>query len=402
MNANTRIVILGAGFAGLIAAQRLSRKLPKDKATITLVNAADTFVERTRLHQVATGQRPKTHSIPNMLRGTHAQFVQGRATAIDAARRQVRVQSASGAQALDYDQLIYALGSRTDRTRISGLNHAFTLDASDITELASALKRAAATSGRVLVIGGGLTGIEAATEIAESFPSLRVALATRGRLGNDLSPAGAAHVRAVFARHNITIHDEAIITHIEADCAITASGERLPFDVCINCAGFAAPGLAREAGLAVNSAGQLVMDAFMRSVSHPDVYGAGDAAAFEDDACMPLRMACATAIPMGAHVADNVVAHTLGQPQKPFAFGYVIRCISLGRKDALVQTVDADDAPQPRVITGRRAVWTKEAILRGVMLTFALEKRFDVYRGSVARVAAVQQVATGLSLAAET
>jgi len=81
MNANARIVILGAGFAGMMAALRLSRRLPQAKATITLVNATDTFVERTRLHQVAAGQHPKAYPIHKML-SPRARFVRGRGLSI--------------------------------------------------------------------------------------------------------------------------------------------------------------------------------------------------------------------------------------------------------------------------------------------------------------------------------
>lgn len=377
---NKRIVILGAGFAGMMAALRLSRKLSKHDAEITLVNATDAFVERTRLHQFAAGQRPKTRSIPHMLRGARVQFVQGHATRIQPDQKQLAVETVAGAQTIGYDYLIYALGSRTDRERIPGLTRAYTLDAADAMRLADALPAVATRRGRVLVIGGGLTGIEAATEIAESFPSIQVALATRGALGDDLSASGGAHVRKVFDRLHIAVHDGAAITRVEADAAITASGERIPFDACINCAGFATPGLAREAGLAVNRAGQLLIDAFMRSTSHPEIYGAGDAAAFADEVRMPLRMACATALPMAVHAADNLAARLTGQGQRPFAFGYLIRCISLGRKDALVQTVDARDVPQPRVITGKAAVAIKEGILRSVTTALDMEKRFSLYR----------------------
>ena len=374
------IVILGAGFAGMMAALRLSRRLPKDAATITLVNATGDFVERTRLHQFAAGQHPKTRQITEMLRGTRVKFVQGRAMAIQPNHKQLALETASGMQSLGYDTLIYALGSRTDRERIVGLSNATTLDAADVLRLADALPTIAAKHGRVLVIGGGLTGIEAATEIAERYPAAQVALATRGTLGNDLSAPGAAHVRKVCDRLHIRVHDGAAIARIESDCAITAAGERVPFDVCINCAGFVAPALAREAGLAVNHAGQLVVDAMLRSTSHPEIYGMGDAAAFEEDAQMPLRMACATAIPMAAHAADNLVAQLTGGAPSPFAFGYVIRCISLGRHEGLVQFVDACDVPQPRVVTGGRAVWIKEMILRYVTSSLDAENRFGLYR----------------------
>jgi NADH dehydrogenase FAD-containing subunit len=375
-----KIVILGAGFAGLMAALRLSRTLPKGKASITLVNASEAFVERTRLHQVATGQHPKTYTIADMLRGTHVQFTHGWAKALLSEQKRVVIATTTGEQMLDYDYLIVALGSRTNRDHVTGLGHAYTLDAPDMPRLAEALSRTSARGGRVLVIGGGLTGIEAATEIAEAFPSLQVALATHGRLGDDLSNAGAAHVRAVFARHHIAIHDHAAIKQVEPNGAVLASGERLSFDVCINCAGLVAAPFAREAGLAVNHAGQLLIDAHLRAISYPEIFGVGDAAAFEDEANMPLRMACATALPMAAHVADNLTRLILGDTPTPFGFGYVIRCISLGRSDALVQTVDARDVPQPRVITGQLAVWVKEGILRYVTTALAAEKHFSLYR----------------------
>jgi len=381
------IVILGAGFAGMMAALRLSRKLPKGTAAITLVNASDMFVERTRLHQFAAAQHPKTRRIKDMLRGTRMQFVQGRATSLRPDQKQLTVETATGDQAIPYDHLVYALGSRTDRDRIPGLNNAYTLDAADAMRLAEVLPSVAAERGRVLVIGGGLTGIEAATEIAESFPAAYVALATREALGAHLSAPGAAHVRNVFDRLRIAAHDGAAITRIDEHEVVTASGERLPFDVCINCTGNVPPPLAREAGLAVNDAGQLVMDAFMRSVSHSEIYGAGDAAAFEDSARMPMRMACATAMPMAVQAADNLVAHLAGRKLQPFGYSYVPRCISLGRHDGLLQFVDSHDAMQPRIITGRMAVMMKEGILRFVASSLDAEKRFSLYRSPRTQVA---------------
>ncbi len=383
---NNQIVILGAGFAGVMATLRLSRKLPEGTA-ITLVNTTDAFVERTRLHQFAAAQHPKTRRIADMLGGTRVQFVQGRAASIRPEQKQLTVDTPTGAQSISYDTLIYALGSRTDRERIPGLSHAYTLDAADATRLAEVLPQVAACGGRVLVIGGGLTGIEAVTEIAESFPSAHVALATRGAMGDHLSEPGAAHVRKVFERLHIQVCDAAAIARIDENAAITASGERLPFDVCINCTGNVPPALAREAGLAVNDAGQLVIDAFMRSVSHPEVYGAGDAAAFEDGAHMPIRMACATAMPMAVQAADNLVAHLTGRKLQPFGYSYVPRCISLGRHDGLLQFVDSQDAMQPRIITGRMAVAMKEGILRVVASSLDAEKRFSLYRSSRAQVA---------------
>ena len=382
-----RIVILGAGFAGMMTALRLSRRLPKDGPAITLASASDLFVERTRLHQVATAQNPKTYRIGDMLRGTRVQFVRGGATSIQADQKLLTIETESGSQAIRYDTLVYALGSRPDTQRFPGIAQAFVLDASGARRLAETLPTIAAKRGQVLVIGGGLTGIEAATEIAESFPSARVALATRHTLGDGLSAPGAAHVRTVFERLGIQVHNSQTIVRIENGAAITASGQRLGFETCVNCAGFVASSLARDAGLAATPVGQLEIDAYMRSTSQPDIYGAGDAAAFEPAAHMSLRMACATAMPMAIQTADNLVARYTGQMPQPFAFGYVIRCISLGRRDALVQFVDARDKPEARILTGRLASATKEFILRYVTVSLAAERHFSLYQAPRATVA---------------
>jgi NADH dehydrogenase FAD-containing subunit len=393
----TQVVILGAGYAGMLAALRLSHKTKDANVSITLVNAGDTFVERTRQHQVSAGQRVPAHKITHLLRGTHVQFVQGMAMALRPNENTIDIETCEGRRALRYDQLVYALGSHFDRACIAGAQNAFTLDAGDALKLRGALPQVAAKQGRVLVIGGGLTGIEAATEIAESHPQLHVELATRGALGEAMSPAGTAHLRHVFNRLNITVAAHASIVRIDKHQAVAADGQMFAFDVCVNTSGFVAPALARKAGFAVNESGQVVIDALMRSVSHTNVYAAGDAAAFEDVAQMPLRMACATAMPMAAHVADNLAAWLHGRPQKPFQFGYALRCISLGRRDALVQFVDTNDNAVDRIITGKAGVAVKEIILRGTVFIIQSPRRAAWYPISNSRTARSPAPASGLS-----
>lgn len=392
---NTQVVILGAGYAGMLAALRLSHKTKGENVSITLVNAGENFIERTRQHQVSAGQRVPAQSITHLLRGSGVQFVLGRVMALRPDENCVEMETREGRRNLRYDQLIYALGSHFDRSRIPGAQHALTLDAGDALKLRERLPQVVASSGCVLVIGGGLTGIETATEIAESHPQLHVALVTRGAFGAAMSPAGAAHLRKIFQHLGITVIEQASITRIEAHQAIASDGRALPFDVCVNTTGFVAPALAREAGFVVNASGQILIDGFMRSVSHPNVHVAGDTAAFEEDAAMPLRMACATAMPMAAHVGDNLAALLHNQPQRPFQFGYAVRCLSLGRRDALVQFVDADDRPIDRIITGRAGVTIKEMILRGTVFFVQSPHRAALYGGLKSRTARAS--ASGLS-----
>lgn len=87
MGNQTQIIILGAGYAGLLAALRLAGKTRQHNTAITLVNASDQFVERLRLHEFAANRAFKPRPITHMLRGTGVQFVQGMVMGIDPAAK---------------------------------------------------------------------------------------------------------------------------------------------------------------------------------------------------------------------------------------------------------------------------------------------------------------------------
>src|SRR5438876_9827404 len=85
---STRILVIGAGYAGLLFTMRLAGKVARQDVHISLVNDSDTFTERLRLHQFATNQEVQWRSLPQMLHQTHVQFIQGRVTEIDPARHE--------------------------------------------------------------------------------------------------------------------------------------------------------------------------------------------------------------------------------------------------------------------------------------------------------------------------
>ncbi len=76
----------------------------------------------------------------------------------------------------------------------------------------------------MLVVGGGLTGVEAATEIAEARPDLNVAITARGGLGDWLNEKAQQHLRGVFDRLGITVHEHTDIARVEATGAVTGDG----------------------------------------------------------------------------------------------------------------------------------------------------------------------------------
>lgn len=361
------VIVIGAGYAGTLAALRLAGKSPETH--VTLINAADSFVERIRLHQLAAGQPLRRHSIPALLRGTNVDFVQGRVTAIQPSERLVLVEQDGVSRSYAYDKLIYALGSFGDASAIpGGREHALALSGPDASlKLQAKLK--ANPQARVTIIGGGLTGIELSTEIAEAYPQAKVTLLTCEEIGPNLSSKGHTYALDALKRRGITVHEHVTAAEITADAVLTADGRRFATDLPIWTSGFGVSPLARDAGLAVNNRGQILIDPYLRSISHPEIFAAGDSAA------SGLRMACATAMPLGAHAADNVIALTNGQPLQPMRFSFVVRCISLGRHDALVQRVDAVDQPRDQIYTGRLGSWLKEAICRYTVWTLYIERR---------------------------
>ena len=368
----SQIVILGAGYAGIAAALRLAHKTRRHPVQITLVNGSAAFVERIRLHQAAVAERVKQRPIQKLLAGTGVRFVQGWVTSLAPAAQQVIVRTADGEETLRYDTLLYTLGSRTDKDSVPGVRgYALAVgDASDGERLQQRLRELAEAGYRdeVIVVGGGLTGIETATEIAERYPSLPVRLVTAGRLGYGLSERGRAYIRRTFERLGIAIQEQTRVERVTDGAVVAASGQTIPCCLCIWAGSFQALPLAREAGLATNSRGQILIDANMRSVRRRRSMRR----ATRQRLCRPWGSRCgwrAQRPCQWRRMRPTTSAALLGgESQQPFRFGYVVQCISLGRRDGLIQRVQADDSPVERIWTGRPAAWFKEFICRSAAL----------------------------------
>ena len=361
-----RIIVLGAGYAGAIAAGRLARRLSRDDVTITLVNAEPDFVERVRMHQLATGQTLKPRPFKEIFAGTGVELRFAKVTGVDVDRKSVAVVHANGSDELGYDTLVYALGSGWNAQGVPGTAaHAYEIAGRPgAMRLRERLARLDAGQ-TVVVVGGGLTGVEAATEIAEARPDLDVALAARGGLGDWLSPKGREHLRRVFGRLGITVHEHAVVTGVEAAGIATAGGATIPAAVTVWTAGFAVHPIAAATALEVTGSGQIVVDSTMRSVSHPDVYAVGDAAMAMGPGDKPLRMSCASGTPAAWQAADAIAARLTGAKVPNVSIRYYNQCISLGRRDGLIQYVTADDRAVRAALTGRLAARYKELVCKG-------------------------------------
>ncbi|GGO03426.1 oxidoreductase [Microbispora rosea subsp. aerata] len=357
-----RIVVLGAGYAGAVVAGRLAKRLHRDDVEITLVNGDPEFVERVRMHQLASGQDLRPRPLRDIFAGTGVRVRIAWVTAVDVEGKTVDL----GGETLAYDTLVYALGSvNADHGVPGAAEHAYNVAGKQAALRLRARLSEVRPGGTVLIVGGGLTGIETATEIAEARPDLKVAIAARERVGGWLSDKAQRHLRRAFDRLGITVHDDVDVTRVEADGVVTGAGGKIEAQVTVWTAGFTVRPIAAATTLEVTDTGRIVVDAGMRSVSHPDVYAVGDAAFAMGAGGKPLRMACATANPMAWLAADVIAARLTGRKAPETTIGYALQCVSIGRRDGIIQRVTPDDQVTPTVFTGRTAARIKEMICAG-------------------------------------
>ncbi len=375
------IVVLGAGYAGAYVAGTLARRLSPANTEITVVNAVPDFVQRMRLHQLAAGQDVEAPKLADVFAGTGIRLRVARVTAVDPERQVVAVADADGGGELGYDTLLYALGSHgADRTVPGAAEHAF-----DVAARPSALRLrerldSLGEGGRVVVVGDGLTGIETATEIAESRPGLSVALVARGELGGRLSAGARSHLRHACDRLGITVLEHASVEAVEATRVLCADGTALASDATVWTAGFAVNPIAAAGGLEVTENGRIVVDRIMRSVSHPNIYAVGDSAYAIGDNGRPLPMSCASAGYTGRQAVEAIVGGLTGRKIANTKLVYTYNHISLGRRDGILQMVDDEGRAKPKYMGGRKPARIKAGILRMSLWatahpTFGMPKR---------------------------
>jgi NADH dehydrogenase len=363
-NATTKVAVIGGGYAGTLAANHLHIR---PDVNVTLVNPRPHFTERIRLHQLVAGTGSAAVDYATMLNPKIDLLVE-EATQIEATKRRVRLASGN---ALSYDYLIYAVGSTAAAPDVPGAAE-FALRIAEF-EYVDRLRGRLAdrpSSAPVCVVGGGLTSIEMASELAQARTS--VSLLCGGRLGASLSPQGRGSVARQLHRLGVTVIEGAVVTEVRADTVVLADGRELPSAVTVWTAGFGVPRLATRSGLCTDALGRLLTDETLTSIDDPRIVAAGDAAA---PSGQPLRMSCQAALPLGAQAANTVLCRIAGTEPAVVNQAFVGQCISLGRKGGTFQIAHTDDTPRGLYIGGRTAASIKEYLCKSTVKYIAKEGR---------------------------
>ncbi|MGB3484170.1 MAG: FAD-dependent oxidoreductase [Mycobacterium sp.] len=192
-------LVIGGGYAGILAANRLNRRTDID---ITVVNPRPQFVERIRLHQLVAGNNDAVADYSTLLTD-RAKLVVDSAERIDADAKELRL--ATGAT-LDYDYLVYAVGSTAPvPAAVPGArDFAYPLGELEAAQRLTARLADVPLQAPIVAVGGGLTGIEAASEWAEA--GRNVTLVT-GALGPSLAKGGRRSVARRLKKLGVTVRN---------------------------------------------------------------------------------------------------------------------------------------------------------------------------------------------------
>ncbi|MFF7716895.1 FAD-dependent oxidoreductase [Streptomyces sp. NPDC007988] len=334
MTEQTHVVVIGGGYAGVMAANRLTLR---DDVTVTLINPRPDLVHRVRLHQLVGGSDDGVIAYRDVL-AERVRLVVDTVTRIGAAERSVTL-AAGGT--LDYDYLIYAVGSGSAEASVPGAaDFAHPLATLEEAQRLRAVLDATPPTAPVTVVGAGPTGIETAAELAEQ--GRRVTLVCGGVLGPYLHTRGRRSVSKRLAGLGVTVIDGSgtKVTAVARDVVRLADGRELPSEVTVWTVGFGVPDLAARSGLGTDAVGRLLTDETLTSVDDERVLAAGDSAA---PSGLPLRMSCLNATPLGARAADTVLSRLAGEQPHHLHQGFYAQCISLGRSAGIYQFANRSD-----------------------------------------------------------
>lgn len=350
-----RLVIIGAGFAGMYAALSAARRreiqgVSPEALEIALVAPEPTLVVRPRLYE----PKPETLTAPllEMLEAIDVSYVQGIVETVDTKSSVVRIAPAKGAtKTLSYDRLVVTTGSRLFRPNIPGLaEHGFSVDSLDdaiaLDRHLHGLAKRPATTGRdtVVVAGGGFTGIEAATEMPARLRDIlgtnartRVIIVERNdAIAPDMGAGPRPVIEDALRKVGVETRIGAGVTSLDKSGVTLSSGEHIETETVIWAAGIRAAPLTTQIPAERDSFGRLLVDRCLQVTGVPGVFAAGDAArAACDDEGNCALMSCQHATRMGAFAGNNAAAELLGLATRPYHQKTYVTCLDLGEAGAL-------------------------------------------------------------------
>jgi selenide,water dikinase len=175
---------------------------------------------------------------------------------------------------------------------------------------------AALPAARAAVVGGGAAGVELAFSLRHRLgPGAGIALLPGPLLLPHAGPLARWIIRRALAQRRIALIPGAPVAEAQPDALLLADGRRIPCDLALWTTGAAAPAWLRETGLALDAQGFIAVDETLRSLSHREVFAAGDIAAIQ---AHPREKAGVHAVRQGPALVEGIRRLMAGQAPRPY------------------------------------------------------------------------------------
>jgi NADH:quinone reductase (non-electrogenic) len=360
--ARPRVLILGGGFAGVGAAQKLERA----DADVVLVDRHDYHTFQPLLYQLATGLLEQTavgHSLRDLVeRQDNATVHKAAVTAVDLDTREV---SFDGLAPISYDYLVFALGAEVNFFGTEGAaEHAFPMyTLPHAVRLKDHLLECweAADKDRVLIddgalnvviVGGGPTGVETAGAVAElyrgdfskDYPDVspdqaRVILVEAGpELFSMFKSNLREYATKALTDRTVEVKTGALVASVSPTRVTLKSGEELKAHTLVWGAGLQGNRLVQDLGLELQRGNRIGVGPDLALPDHPEVYVLGDVAAIVDGKTgQVLPQLGSVALQSGEHAGETIARRIAGKETKPFRYRDKGTMATIGRGAAVVQ-----------------------------------------------------------------
>lgn len=371
------ILILGAGYGGVLSALSVRKYLSKQEARVTVVNQFPTHQIITELHRLAAGsvkERAVALPLEKLFKGKDIDLRVAKVERFSVENKEVKLNDGT---LLSYDALVVGLGSVTAYFGIPGLEqYSMVLksaaDAERIhrhveAKLAEYAKSKNPADGTILIGGGGLTGVELVGEIADKLPEMtqkyginpseiRLLLVEAGPKILPVLPDNLIErATSSLESRGVTFLTGLPVTNVEGNTIELKDGQKIVANTFVWTGGVQGNPLISECGLEVNR-GRATVNEYLQSTSHSDVFVAGDSAVVFAPDGRPYPPTAQIAWQMGELIGYNLSALLKGGHMETFHPVNSGTLASLGRKDA-VATVGASNSQ----LRGMPASLMKEA-----------------------------------------
>ena len=347
----SKVVVLGAGVAGLRIAKQVSSKIDLDKWEIVLIDENDYHQYLYKIQEVCNVEYDEKEIIVPIRRvidGRKITFKKASVQSIDAARKVVVTDSGEE----PYNILAVTLGSHPAYFNIPGIReNSLTLanykEAKVLRERIRDLVKAAEgkTAPRIVIGGAGFTGVELAGELVDSLPVLLrehnipkpTPLLTIVEALSTILPGWNAELidrgQKFLQKSGVELIFNDPIAKVGEDKLEMKSGRVLESDLFIWTGGVTSDPSCGEGFEFRNR--RIVVDSFCRAKGYEDVYVAGDMACATDGGNIPQPPTAHIAMVQGDIVAHNITSRILGGKEVEYSFSRVGEIVTLGRGDAV-------------------------------------------------------------------